>query len=52
MAQWLRGYILQEPKDDYKIYFPLLKSRDRLISHDQIWEKICEYLKWEFIRSV
>jgi hypothetical protein len=38
--------------DDYKIYFPLLKSRDRLISHDQIWEKICEYLKWEFIRSV
>ena len=33
-------------------YFPLLKSRDRLISHDQIWEKICEYLKWEFIRSV
>lgn len=38
--------------DEYKIYFPLLKSRDRLISHDQIWEKICEYLKWEFIRSV
>jgi uncharacterized Zn finger protein (UPF0148 family) len=38
--------------DEYKIYFPLLKSRDRLISHDEIWEKICEYLKWEFIRSV
>jgi predicted RNA-binding Zn-ribbon protein involved in translation (DUF1610 family) len=38
--------------DEYKIYFPLLKSRDRLISHDQIWEKICEYLRWEFIRSV
>jgi len=38
--------------DDYKVYFPLLKSRDRLIAHDQIWEKICEYLHWEFIRSV
>jgi hypothetical protein len=29
-----------------------LKSRDRLIAHDQIWAKICDYLKWEFIRSV
>ena len=38
--------------DEYKVYFPLLKSRDRLISHDQIWFKICDYLKWEFIRSV
>jgi len=38
--------------DEYKVYFPLLKSRDRLIAHDQIWEKICSYLKWEFIRSV
>jgi len=38
--------------DEYKVYFPLLKSRDRLIAHDFIWQKICEYLKWEFIRSV
>ena len=38
--------------DEYKIYFPLLKSRDRLISHDIIWKKICDYLKWEFISSV
>lgn len=38
--------------DEYKIYFPLLKSRDRLISHDQIWKKICEYLRWQFIDSV
>lgn len=38
--------------DDYKVYFPLLKSRDRLIAHDQIWKKICDYLKWEFISSV
>ena len=38
--------------DEYKVYFPLLKSRDRLISHDQIWKKICDYLRWEFIQSV
>ena len=38
--------------DEYKVYFPLLKSRDRLIAHDTIWQKICDYLKWEFIRSV
>jgi len=38
--------------DDYKVYFPLLKSRDRLIAHDEIWKKICEYLRWEFIQSV
>ena len=38
--------------DEYKVYFPLLKSRDRLIAHDQIWKKICDYLKWECIRSV
>jgi uncharacterized Zn finger protein (UPF0148 family) len=38
--------------DEYKVYFPLLKSRDRLIAHDQIWKKICEYLQWEFIQSV
>jgi hypothetical protein len=38
--------------DEYKIYFPLLKSRDRLIAHDAIWKRICDYLRWEFIRSV
>jgi hypothetical protein len=38
--------------DEYKVYFPLLKSRDRLIAHDQIWKKISDYLKWQFIRSV
>jgi len=38
--------------DEYKVFFPLLKSRDRLIAHDMIWKKICDYLNWEFIRSV
>lgn len=38
--------------DEYKIYFPLLKSRDRLIEHDRLWAKICEYLRWQYIPSV
>jgi len=38
--------------DEYKVHFPLLKSRDRLIQHDAIWKKICEYLHWEFIQSI
>lgn len=38
--------------DEYKVYFPLLKSRDRLIEHDMIWKKICDSLRWEFIQSV
>jgi len=38
--------------DEYKAHFTLLKSRDRLIAHDQIWKKICDYLQWEFIQSV
>ena len=38
--------------DEYKAYFSLLKSRDRLIEHDAIWKKICAYLSWEFISSV
>jgi uncharacterized Zn finger protein (UPF0148 family) len=38
--------------DEYKVHFPLLKSRDRLIQHDTIWKKICEYLQWEFIQSI
>ena len=38
--------------DEYKVFFPLLKSRDRLIAHDTIWQKICAYLQWEFISSV
>ena len=38
--------------DEYKVYFPLLKSRDRLIAHDEIWKKISDYLRWEFISSV
>lgn len=38
--------------DEYKVFFPLLKSRDRLIAHDIIWQKICSYLQWQFISSI
>jgi integrase len=38
--------------DEYKAFFPLLKSRDRLIAHDLIWAKICTSLRWEFIQSI
>ncbi len=32
-------------------FFPLLKSREKLQQQDQIWSKICEELKWEYIPS-
>jgi len=39
-------------EDQYLPCFPLLKSREKLYIQDQIWEKICKELKWEFIRTV
>ena len=38
--------------DEYLPSFPLLKNRDKLYIQDKIWEKICEDLAWQFIRSV
>lgn len=38
--------------DEYLQCFPLLKNRDKLYNQDKIWEKICEDLKWQFIRSI
>ena len=38
--------------DEYLECFILLKSREKLHQQDLIWEKICDYLKWEFIPSV
>jgi hypothetical protein len=31
--------------------FPLHKDSDKIMENDQIWEKICKYLKWEYISS-
>jgi len=38
-------------EDDYLPYFPLLKSKEKLHQQDVIWKKICEELKWEFIKT-
>ena len=37
--------------DEYLPCFPLLKSKEKLYVQDRIWEKICEELRWEFIRT-
>ena len=39
-------------KDEYLIYFPLLKSREKLFEQEKIWRGICDDLKWNFIPSV
>jgi len=39
-------------EDDFIIYFPYLKSREKLQEHDEIWKKICHHNKWEFILSL
>ena len=39
-------------KDEYLIYFPLLKSREKLFEQEKIWKGICEDLNWKFVPSV
>ena len=36
-------------EDEYIKCFPLLKDKSKIYKHDQIWKKICEDLKWEYI---
>ena len=38
--------------DELLTYFPLLKSREKLQQQDNIWEKICGSLKWQYIPSI
>jgi hypothetical protein len=38
--------------DDFIKCFPLLKSRQKLRTQDQIWKGICSDLKWQFYPSV
>tara|TARA_Y100001958_G_scaffold26223_1_gene16548 strand:+ start:15118 stop:16197 length:1080 start_codon:yes stop_codon:yes gene_type:complete len=38
--------------DHLLIYFPLLKSREKLQQQDIIWQKICKTLLWEYIPSI
>jgi hypothetical protein len=37
--------------DELLIYFPLLKSKNRLQEIDRIWNNICQILDWKFIAS-
>jgi len=38
---------------DYLLpYFPLLKSREKLLQQDQIWKLICKDLSWQYIDSI
>ena len=39
-------------KDQYLDSFPLLKSREKLHQQDQIWQKICADIGWDFIPSL
>ena len=32
-------------------HFPLHKDPNKIMENDQIWEKICKYLNWEYISS-
>ena len=38
--------------DEYKIYFPLLKDREKLHQTDMIWKNICNILGWQFYKSI
>jgi hypothetical protein len=37
--------------DEFLPHFPLLKGPRKLAEQDQMWERICEDLDWEFIAS-
>jgi hypothetical protein len=39
-------------EDDYLQFFPLLKSREKLYKHDQIWKHITAELHWEYIPTI
>ena len=38
--------------DELLIYFPLLKSREKLFEQDKIWRNICKELRWQYIASL
>ena len=38
--------------DEYKVFFPLLKDREKLHQTDMIWKDICNILGWHFIKSI
>lgn len=38
--------------DDFLKHFSLLKSREKLAEQDKIWKKICDELKWQYIKTI
>ena len=36
-------------QNQYRVLFPLLKSREKIREQDKIWKDICNELDWEFI---
>lgn len=38
--------------DEYLIYFPLLKSREKKEEFDILWQRICEFNNYQFIPSI
>ena len=38
--------------DEFLPCFQLLKSREKLYQQDQVWQKICTEMGWQFIRSI
>ena len=38
--------------DEFLPCFQLLKSREKLYQQDQVWQKICSEMGWQFIRSI
>lgn len=51
------GYVMYKflqllEHDDLLKHFSLLKSREKLHEHDELWQKICKDLRWQFIPSV
>lgn len=38
--------------DEYLNFFPMLKSRTKLVEHDEVWEKICKNNNWQMIKSI
>lgn len=37
---------------EYLVYFPLLKSREKVFTHDRVWKLICQDLNWNYSASV
>ncbi len=51
------GYVLYKlcellEMDEFLASFPLLKNRDKLYLQDKLWQKICEDMQWQYIRTL